>query len=76
MTFSEAVLAAIEKSPEAPYRKRQMRDNWMAADPDTLSNAKARLVSDQILGKTNSVRLKVLLTRPTLNYAPHNYLLF
>jgi isocitrate lyase len=58
MTFSEAVLAAIETSSEAaPYRKRQMRDNWLAADPDTLSNAQARRISDQILGKTNAVRI-------------------
>jgi isocitrate lyase len=55
MTFSEAVLATIEKLNVPPYRKRQMRDQWMAADPDTMSNAKARRISDQILGKTHAV---------------------
>lgn len=58
MTFSEAVLATIENlsSGVPAYRKRQMRDQWLAADPDTMSNAKARRTADQIIGKTNSVR--------------------
>jgi hypothetical protein len=58
MTFSEAVVATIEKiATVQPYRKRQMRDQWLAADPDTMSNAKARRISDQILGTTcNAVR--------------------
>jgi isocitrate lyase len=61
MTFSEAVLATIEQLPNVqPYRKRQMRDQWIAADPDTLSNAKARRISDQILGKPNAVRLQTI----------------
>jgi isocitrate lyase len=58
MTFSEAVLAAIDKLRNvAPHRKQQMKDRWLAADPDTLSNAKARRISDQILGQTNAVRM-------------------
>jgi len=57
MTFSEAVLQTIETSSSIPaYRKRQMREQWMAAEPDTLSNAQARRISDQILGQTNAVR--------------------
>jgi isocitrate lyase len=49
MTFSEAVVATIEKiATVQPYRKRQMRDQWLAADP-------ARRISDQILGTTNAV---------------------
>jgi len=57
MTFSEAVLAAIEQQSGVPaYRKRQMRDQWLAADPDTLSNAEARRTADRILGRKNAVR--------------------
>ena len=56
MTFSEAALAAIDALTSVPtYRKRQMRDQWLAADPDTMSNAKARRLADQIIGKTNAV---------------------
>jgi hypothetical protein len=32
-----------------------MRDRWAAAQPETLSNAKARQVADSILGKKNAV---------------------
>jgi isocitrate lyase len=56
MTFGEAVLAHIERSSAQAYRKRQMRDRWMAADPNTLSNAQARRVADEILGQKNAVR--------------------
>jgi isocitrate lyase len=56
MTFGEAVLAHIERSSAPAYRKRQMRDRWMEADPNTLSNAQARRVADEILGKKNAVR--------------------
>ena len=56
MTFGEAVLDAIEKMPTAQaYQKRQMKEKWLAAKPNTLSNAKARQVSDQILGRKNAV---------------------
>jgi isocitrate lyase len=55
MTFGEAVLDAIERSGAQPYQKRQMRDRWMAAEPNTLSNAKARQVADSIFGKKNAV---------------------
>lgn len=64
LTFSEAVLATIERSSEQPYRQRQMRDRWMAADPDTLSNAQARRLADQILGRTNAVRTARILDCP------------
>jgi isocitrate lyase len=56
MTFGEAVLAHIERSSLPAYRKRQMRDRWMAADPNTLSNARARRAADEILGQKNAVR--------------------
>jgi isocitrate lyase len=55
-TFSEAVLAAIEKAAVPPYRKRQMRDHWMAAEPNAMSNAQARRTADKILGRKNAVR--------------------
>lgn len=62
MTFSEAVLAAIDASLArggGAQRQRQMRSQWMASQPDTLSNAQARRISDQILGRTNAVRVCV-----------------
>ena len=55
MTFGEAVLAAIDQAQVPEYRKRQMRDQWMAADPDTLSNANARRIAENIFGKQNPV---------------------
>lgn len=55
MTFGEAVLAAIEREPVQAYQKRQMRDRWMASNPDTLSNAKARRIADEIFGRKNAV---------------------
>lgn len=56
MTFSEAVLATIEQSRENPRRKQDMKQQWMSSDPNTLSNADARRISDRILGRTNAVR--------------------
>ena len=58
MTFSEAVLAAIDASSQPAHRRRQMRDQWMSADPDTLSNAQARRTADRILGRKNAVRIR------------------
>lgn len=56
MTFSEAVIATINNQSNVPeYRKQQMRDSWFTQDPDTLSNAQARRIADQILGSKNSV---------------------
>jgi isocitrate lyase len=55
MTFGDAVLMAIERSGAQAYQKRQMKERWMAAKPNTLSNAKARLVADDILGRKNAV---------------------
>jgi len=55
MTFGEAVLAKIEASSGGAYKKRQMRNQWLAGDPDTLSNAAARRVADTIFGEKNSV---------------------
>jgi isocitrate lyase len=56
MTFGQAVVAAISRAPVPEYRKKQMRDEWMSQDPNTLSNAKARRAADQILGSKNAVR--------------------
>lgn len=55
-SFSDAVLAEIERSSAPAYRKRQMKDQWMSAEPDTLSNATSRRIADQILGRKNAVR--------------------
>ncbi|KAL3915903.1 MAG: hypothetical protein SGILL_005430 [Bacillariaceae sp.] len=55
MTFGEAVLAQIDSLGVSHAQKDQMRSRWLASDPDTLSNAQARKVSDSIFGKPNSV---------------------
>ena len=55
MTFGEAVLAAIESAPTSEGRKQAMKNQWLSADPDTLSNAAARRLSDQILGRKNAI---------------------
>ena len=44
-----------------------MRARWMANDPDTLSNAKARRVADSIFGEKDSV---------SLGFPRNDYLLF
>jgi isocitrate lyase len=89
MTFGEAVLAAIEGSGAPAYRKRQMRDRWASSNPNALSNAEARRLADDILGKKNSVRaylyrlswthVRVSLSRRRLfvdSHASHVYLDF
>ena len=55
MTFGEAVLAQINALNVSSGKKEQMRRRWMASDPDTLSNAKARQISDSIFGQKDSV---------------------
>eukprot|EP00550_Attheya_septentrionalis_P002512 CAMPEP_0198283714 /NCGR_PEP_ID=MMETSP1449-20131203/3293_1 /TAXON_ID=420275 /ORGANISM="Attheya septentrionalis, Strain CCMP2084" /LENGTH=603 /DNA_ID=CAMNT_0043980477 /DNA_START=121 /DNA_END=1932 /DNA_ORIENTATION=+ len=56
MTFGDAVLAKISSLPGvSPGRKRSMVQRWYASNPNTLSNADARRVSDSILGSTNAV---------------------
>jgi isocitrate lyase len=56
MTFGEAVLATIQRSSKPAYQKRQMEQRWMASNPNTLSNAQARRMADEILGQANAVR--------------------
>lgn len=55
MTFGEAVLAQINALNASSGKKEQMRRRWMASDPDTLSNAKARKIADSIFGQKDSV---------------------
>ena len=55
MTFGEAVLATIDRMSVSPSQKESMRSQWMASDPDTLSNAAARRRADQILGRKNAI---------------------
>ena len=58
MTFGEAVLAKIDSLRISQSRKLQLRSRWMANDPDTLSNAKARRVADSIFGEKDSVSVR------------------
>jgi len=54
-TFGQAVLAKINSLPVSHSRKNEMRARWMAADPNTLSNAAARRVADSIFDQNDSI---------------------
>jgi isocitrate lyase len=55
MTFGDAVLAKIKSLNISGYRKEAMVQQWMASDPNTLSNAESRRVADSIFGRQHSV---------------------
>ena len=55
MTFGEAVLAKIDKMDCPDNQKQGMKTKWMNSKPETLSNADARRVADEIFGENNSV---------------------
>ncbi len=57
MTFSDAVLAKIKSMNTSEYKKQAMMQQWMASDPNTLSNAESRRVADSIFGRPNSVSI-------------------
>lgn len=55
MTFGEAVLLKIDTSGASPLKKDEMKRTWLASDPDTLSNSKARKLADKIFGQKDSI---------------------
>ena len=56
MTFGDAVLKKIDSLLGAsPAKKEQMRRMWTSAEPNTLSNSKARKVADKIFGQKDSI---------------------
>eukprot|EP00538_Stauroneis_constricta_P013114 CAMPEP_0119550496 /NCGR_PEP_ID=MMETSP1352-20130426/4000_1 /TAXON_ID=265584 /ORGANISM="Stauroneis constricta, Strain CCMP1120" /LENGTH=576 /DNA_ID=CAMNT_0007596369 /DNA_START=352 /DNA_END=2082 /DNA_ORIENTATION=+ len=55
MTFSEAVIAQIKVLAVGHDDKHRMLNAWMAADPNSLSNAQARRLADSIFGRKDSV---------------------
>lgn len=55
MTFGQAVLAKIASLPVSHTQKNDMRQRWLACDPNTLSNAAARRAADSIFGQKDSV---------------------
>mmetsp|Transcript_18169 Transcript_18169/g.30123 ORF Transcript_18169/g.30123 Transcript_18169/m.30123 type:complete len:567 (-) Transcript_18169:106-1806(-) len=55
MTFGEAVLDKIDRLNVNVNQKRRMTNQWMAADPNTLSNTKARRVAQSIFGQKDSI---------------------
>jgi isocitrate lyase len=55
MTFGDAVLAKIWNSNMSERQKQAMAQKWKATDPDTLSNAKARRIADDLFGQKNAV---------------------
>jgi isocitrate lyase len=71
MTFGEAVLSQIDRlSSVSASRKQQIRQRWLAASPDTLSNAQARRIADDIFGKKNAVSTNLVTTRQQLEPSP------
>ncbi len=60
MTFSDAVLAKIGSLNVSEYKKQTMVQQWMASEPNTLSNAQSRRVADSLFGQKDSVRVCVL----------------
>jgi isocitrate lyase len=55
MTFGEAVLVAINGAPVPESQKQGMRGQWMASNPNTLSNSVGRRRADKILGRKDAV---------------------
>ena len=55
MTFGEAVLDKIASLPVPQGKKQQMIQMWQSSNPNTLSNAAARRLADNILGKKDSI---------------------
>ena len=55
MTFSDAVLAKIQDMNIGGMQKRSMVRKWLAFDPNTLSNAQARELADELFDQTNAV---------------------
>lgn len=55
MTFSDAVLAKIKSLNVSEYKKQAMAQQWMASDPNTLSNAQSRRAADSIFGHPGSI---------------------
>jgi len=55
MTYGDAVLAKINDSNMSERKKRSVIQQWMASDPDTLNNAKARKVAERLFGQTNPI---------------------
>lgn len=55
MTFGEAVLDHIQSLTVPHYQKEQMKMSWVSSNPDTLSNAAARRLADEILQKKDSI---------------------
>lgn len=55
MTFSDAVLAKIKSLNASEYKKTAMAQQWMASEPNTLSNAESRRLADSLFGHKNSV---------------------
>ena len=56
MTFGDAVLNKIDGMQHLSSQQKQtMKNKWNASCPNTLSNAKARRLADEIFGQKNSV---------------------
>mmetsp|Transcript_21908 Transcript_21908/g.32001 ORF Transcript_21908/g.32001 Transcript_21908/m.32001 type:complete len:574 (+) Transcript_21908:79-1800(+) len=55
MTFGDAVMVKIKTSNLSEWQKKNMAKKWMSTDPDTLSNAKARRIADNLFGFKNAI---------------------
>lgn len=59
MTFSDAVISQIRKVFTNEHDQRRMIEKWNSNTPNTLSNAKARRIADDLFGKKDSVSFLV-----------------
>lgn len=55
MTFSDAVMEKIREMNVGGMQKRSMVRKWLGFDPNTLSNAQARELADELFDQTNAV---------------------
>jgi isocitrate lyase len=55
MKFGDAVISQIKKVYTNTYDQRRMIEQWNSNAPNTLSNAQARRIADELFGKKNSV---------------------
>lgn len=55
MTFSDAVISQIRKVFTNEHDQRRMIEKWNSNTPNTLSNAKARRIADDLFGKKDSI---------------------
>jgi isocitrate lyase len=68
MTFSDAVISQIKKVFPNDLEQRRMIEKWNSNAPNTLSNAKARRIADDLFGIKDSVSFSLIILVTYLLY--------